>query len=298
MRELISAGFLVPFRVWNPAARQKHLCQRPVDAWIKVCNGRRALVFCRDKAHAADTVREFVAEGIPAGYICDDAKEADRRKLLGWTDDQGIFHPGDLARGKIWVLVCAQLLRQGIDVPEVAAILIARRCGSYPLFMQAIGRGGRPCKWIGKTDCIVVDLYGGLVTEHGLPEDGRIWSLDGVAARVGEALPSCVQCKECGTWGTSGPCSVCGHVLPPPPPPRVRAKELIEVRSVEPVEHKQKILLGYVEQAASKGHNLYAAKHRYRGVYGQDPPAQWLHDAITQVTRARSTQQASITVGQ
>lgn len=281
VRELQEAGYLVPFRILRPEVPQRELAARPVDAWLDHANGRRAIVFTRDKAHARATVAEFAAEQIPTAFIGDETRESERRRLLGWTDDAGRFHRGALATGEVWVVVCAQLLRQGIDVPEVAAIIVARAFDSYSLFMQGIGRGSRPCAEISKEDCVVIDLHGSLVEKHGLPTDPKIWSLEGQAVRPAlEPLPPCIECRKCLGYSRCNPCEFCGAVKPPPPPPRVRAADLIEVRQIEGDVKKRETLSRYVRDAVSKGWSPWAARHRYRGTYGADPPREWLSAEI------------------
>lgn len=286
--ELQQAGYLVPFRILAPAVAQRELAARPVDAWLEHCNGRRAIVFCRDKAHAAATVEEFAAEGIPAAMIADSTPERERRRLLGWTDDAGRFHPGALATGEVWVVVCAQLLRQGIDVPEVAAIIVARAFDSYSLNMQGIGRGSRPCAAIGKADCVVVYLYAGAVEKHGLPTDHKIWSLEGAAVRPAlDPLEPLYHCK-CLNYTRTNPCEWCGAERPKAAPPRVRAADLIEVRRIEGDAKKREVLGRYVRDAVSKGHSPWSAKYRYRGTYGADPPREWLTAEIRDAARLRA----------
>lgn len=287
--ELQQAGYLVPYRILAPAVAQRELAARPVDAWLDHTNGRRAIVFCRDKAHARSTVTEFAADGIPAAFIGDETGEKERRRLLGWTDDAGTFHRGALALGEVWVVVCAQLLRQGIDVPEVAAIIVARAFDSYSLFMQGIGRGSRPCEAIGKADCVVIDLHGSLIEKHGLPTDPKIWSLEGQAVRDPlDPLPPCIECRACLGYSRCNPCEFCGAVKPPPPPPRVRVADLVEIRALETDSKKRETLSRYVRDAVSRGHSPWAAKHKYRAVYGADPPREWLTAEIRDTARLRA----------
>ena len=262
VRELVTAGHLVPSRVFS-AEQGRGLAMTPVEAWLHLYwygrilrigeptpietlagpmgRKRRALVFARDKAHARSIVAEFAVKGIPAAFIGDDTPEIERQRLLGWTDAHGVFHEGALARGEVLALVCASLLRQGIDIKQIELVVSARAFDSEPLARQAWGRGMRVCPEIGKFDCVMVDLIGGIVDRVGLPDDPRVWSLEGEACRAaGEALPACVQCRACLSWGRGGVCRAlvprnglwveCGFALPPPPPPRVMVRDLVEVR--------------------------------------------------------------------
>ena len=285
VRELVKAGYLVPSRVFS-AEQGRGLAMIPADAWLHlywygrilrigerepvIASGplgrkRRALVFARDKAHARSIVAEFAAKGIPAAFIGDDTKEDERRRLLGWTDAHGTFRTGALARGEVLALVCASLLRQGIDIPEIELVISARAFDSEPLARQAWGRGMRVCPEIGKVDCVMVDLVGGIVDRVGLPDDERVWSLEGTACRpVGElGMPAIVQCRACGAWGRGGRCAAmvsrnglyveCGHELPPPPPPRVMVRDLVEVFAGDSQEQRARTLLRFVGEAWLSG---------------------------------------------
>lgn len=290
VRELVTAGYLVPSRVFS-AEQGRGLARSPVEVWLqlawygRICqpnerfpapgNGRkrRALIFAKDKAHARSIVADFAARLVPAAFIGDDTPGVERERLLGWTDAHGTFHPGALARGEAFALVCASLLRQGIDIPEIELVISARAFDSEPLARQAWGRGMRVCPEIGKLDCVMVDLVGGIVDRVGLPDDERVWSLEGEACRTaGEALPACVQCRACLSWGRGGVCRAlvprgglwveCGYALPPPPPPRVMVRDLVEVFADDSQEQRARTLLRFVGEAWLAG--------RAKGKTGRD----------------------------
>lgn len=266
MQSLVDAGYLVPFRILV----SEEIGERAVDVWRRHLNGRRTLAFCRDKKHAAQVVAEYNDEGIPSDIISDSTPEAKRRELLGWADEDGTWHQGTLALGKLWVLVCAQILRQGIDIPEVEGIQLIRRTDSFPLFMQAVGRGSRPCERIGKRDCVVVDMVGELTDKHGLPTDHKIWSLGKSAIRDVDNLPLPVPCPTlgCRTYGRGAACRFCGAALPPP----------------GSSEAKRETLHNIVRQLLNEGLYPYRAlndaKYRYAKAYGVNPPAAWILDAL------------------
>lgn len=263
MSALIEQGHLVPFRLLV----SEGVGERPVDVWLRHLNGRRTLTFCRDKRHAARTATEYNAAGVPADIISDDTPETKRRALLGWTDEDGSWHPGALALGSIWVLICAQILRQGIDIPEVEGIQLVRSMDSYTLFMQAVGRGSRPCEAIGKRDCIVVDMFGELTDKHGLPADHKTWSLGEQAIVDAEQLPLPVPCPSahCRTYGRGAACHVCGSPLPTP----------------GSTEAKWETLSRIVRRILNGGASWpYDAKGQYRKTYGSAPPMSWILDMM------------------
>ncbi|RTL06499.1 MAG: hypothetical protein EKK62_12895 [Acidimicrobiia bacterium] len=269
VRELVDAGYLVPWKVMAPDEPQRELAAEPVDAWHWQTPGESAIVFAENKAHAAGVVESFTRADVSAALITDDTSERQRAWILRALGD-----------GSLTVAVCAQILRQGIDVPRVSSIILARACGSIPLYLQAVGRGGRPFE--GKARCTVLDLRGTSRDPHiGHPEDPRIWALDGPAVSLPADLPACVMCEQCRAWGRGGRCQICGHALPPPGSPKVRAKDLIEVRAqTDGEEARRATLERFVQDAVRKGHKPWSAAHRYRGTYGAEPPREWMVDIL------------------
>jgi hypothetical protein len=268
-RELVEAGYLVPWKVLAPDEPQQELAAQPVDAWQWQTPGESAIVFAANKGHAAGVVESFQAIGVSAALITDDTPERQRAWVIKALGD-----------GSLTVAVCAQILRQGIDVPRVSSVILARACGSIPLYLQAVGRGGRPFE--GKQRCTVLDLRGTSRDPRiGHPEDPRIWGLGEEAVIIPTDLPPAVQCRACRAWGRGGRCQICGAELPPPTAPRVKARDLIEVRAGgDSDEKKRERLERFVREAVGRGHQPYAARHRYRGTYGEFPPDIWFHAAV------------------
>jgi hypothetical protein len=275
VRSLINDGYLVPYRVLSPDSVCRDLAQHPVRAYLDCTPGESAICFAQDKAHARELCGQFTGEGVPAAVLTDDTPDRERAQVIH-----------KLGEGSILVAVCAQILRQGIDVPRVSSIILARAVGSHSLYLQAVGRGARP--WESKERCTVLDLRGARHI-HGLPDDPVIWSLDGPAARPpGEPLPPCVRCKKCLSWGRSRVCELCGEDMPPPPRPKVRVQDLVEYRQSESEDRKRAVFQRYVFAALDKGHNPWSAVHKFKAVYGSEPVRAWLNQAIIEHKRSMS----------
>lgn len=82
---------------------------------------------------------------------------------------EGIY--GDLATGKITVLVSVGVLTEGFDCPPLSCIVVARPTQLDHLYQQIVGRGTRPMdpadwpRWDGslfhpKDDCLIMDVVG------------------------------------------------------------------------------------------------------------------------------------------
>jgi len=110
-----------------------------------LAEARPTLVFAADVAHGAALAELFRKAGASAANVHGEMAPAARREIL----DQ-------FRRGQIQVLVNCLLLLEGIDIPQIAAIVMARPTQSSLLYVQALGRGTR--LYPGKTDCMVLDF--------------------------------------------------------------------------------------------------------------------------------------------
>jgi DNA repair protein RadD len=278
VRELIDAGYLAPFLVRAPKTQLQELAtvrdasgkprrDAPVAAWQNVTPGESAMVFCATVQHAHDTREDFRAAGVVAESIDQTTPPSERARILS-----------GLGRGSIQVVTNALILRQGIDVPEVSCVVLARPFGSLSAYLQAIGRGARPGP---DKRCTVLDLMGAVHT-HGLPDAPRTWHLEGEAVRLLEGLPPCVCCSGCLNWHAGGACPFCGSAPLPPPAPKVRAADLIEVRAQESDDRQSAVLARMVRDAYNAARqagktgpdadkSAFRGAHRWAGTYGKEP---------------------------
>lgn len=273
--ELIAQKHLAPYVVRAPKAHQPELAADPVVAWRNCARpGELTLVYCRDVAHAQEVAQSFAKAGVPAACLTGRDSNARRAEVLA-----------DLACGRLRVVTSAVLLRQGIDVPAVSCIVVARAALSLSLWVQMTGRGGRP-----KDRCLVIDLHGA-VHLHGHPADPRAWSLEGEAVRLVEGLPPCRQCSACLAWwpGDGGCCPACGAelIVVPKPAPRVKVSELVEVFAREADDAKADYLARMARIAAEKGYKPGWVGKKYQSKYGAWPAA--LKQAIREAERAQKS---------
>jgi len=298
VKQCIDRGFLVPFHLFGPSSELDAMAaprsRTPVDAclapvlwtlayeqagWIRP--GARALWFCETQAHGEGVAAAFRQAGRGAELICDKTPRERRIELLG---SQG--SPGALARGELQVLTCPELLRQGIDIPEVEVVGFARRVGSFPLRQQGLGRGLRLAPWIGKQRLVAFDLYGTANRpEMGLPDRDVVWSLEGDACRPAlSALPPCRCCKAClAWWPGDGACPACGAVAPPRPLPRTKATDLGEMFAARTNAEKADDLARWTEEAyrsavrrGLRGKDFqkacWSAAHKWQSLYKSERP--------------------------
>ena len=160
------------------------------------CRKRRTLVFASSVKHSLALVDGLTQMGLRAAHIDGSTKAAERAELLKRLGD-----------GQLDVICNYGCLTEGLDLPAISAIVVARSTQSEALWRQMVGRGLRIHEE--KTNCIIID-QGGNAHRHGHPIAGRIWSLEGRAKRERNAT-QCRTCPECYAIFESGPvCPRCG----------------------------------------------------------------------------------------
>lgn len=231
--ELTELGWLIPSVVYGPESYGSALCDEPVVAWQRWA-GRdidgqqpRTIVFCGSRAESRRQAAAFGAAGIPAEHV-DGESSSDHR--------DGALER--LRSGETRVLCNVLLYTEGLDLPELSCVAIARGLSNAMTWIQIGGRALRPAVG-GRARpgeiARIIDLRGHFHRNGFGPLDApRSWSLEGKALRPVEALPACTQCRECHAWGPGGSmCPVCGIERPPPPPPKMSKREMRELAAAE-----------------------------------------------------------------
>jgi DNA repair protein RadD len=285
VRELQSLGFLVPCRTYSPAKHQKALSMDPVAAHLSRSPGQRTVVFARDVAHAEAVTMAFLAAGVPAACLHAGTKPLLREgRLLAFKSQS---RDPLLARGysgeKVpLVLVNAFILTEGIDVPEIAHVILARGCGHPGMMLQMVGRALRPAP--GKELAIFSDLRG--VTRRrsiGLPEADRRWSLDGKANGAQEEheterpLVSCPACEATVSgWTTDREgwriCPHCRERISAPEPVKVEQRRQHVFGATADEARKREALEKLAREAAKRGRKPGWAAYRFAELFACPPP--------------------------
>ena len=140
-----------------------------VENHIKFANGLQTILFASDIKTAFEMQDKFLEAGIPA------------KTLTGETNDQERLQAMiDFREKRIRVLINVDLFDEGLDVPGIECVQMARPTMSLGKYLQMVGRGLRIA--IGKDFLMLIDHVGN-VGRHGLPDKPRQWSLDRVKRR-------------------------------------------------------------------------------------------------------------------
>ena len=164
--------------------------------------GRKNLVFCVNVEHSKHVRDQFISAGIRCEHVDGKTDSVERERIIN-----------DFMIGKIQVLTSVDLLTTGFDCPGIEVVTFLRPTKSTSLALQMMGRGLRI--YPGKNEVVFLD-HVNIFRLHGLPDEERSWSLDGVKSKIKKNELSVKICPACfaALRITVSVCNVCGHAIP------------------------------------------------------------------------------------
>ena len=267
---------------WDQLAdwmNKPHLIGDCVTEWCRLADGRSTMLFAAGVAHSKAIVESFRAFGVSAEHLDGTTPKVERSSILA-----------RLADGSLTLVSNAMVLTEGVDVPRVDCIVLARPTKSAGLYLQMAGRGLRT--FPGKRDLLLLD-HGNCIRECGLVAQDRNWQLLPDATRKrGKSVSYAETFKVCPDCGKVAPLTDlecgCGYRFAP----RGKQKqlkvyngqlELIEekqVRAYSDLERKAKYFRLLVDQHSgvkkdgspfSKGYAFV----KYEAMFKQRPESGW-----------------------
>lgn len=208
-----------------------------VKCYLEFARGMKGITFAVDIEHAHDICKAYNAAGVPAVVVQDTTPETERRTIMSR------FRNGDLMQ-----LVNVDLFGEGVDVPAVQVVSMARPTASFSLYAQQFGRALRllvspilRAAWhtytpeqrkrfiaeSEKTRAVIIDHVGNLLTHRGPPDMRQEpWTLEARSKKRGadDAIPmrACANPKCLQPFLRIYPsCPMCGWT---PPEPADRSK--------------------------------------------------------------------------
>lgn len=154
-----------------------------VQNYLKFADGKLGITFAVDIEAATEITAAYKQAGVNAEVISSKTPDLLRARIMN-----------QFRQKKVMQLVNVDLLGEGVDVPAVEVITLARPTASLSLFFQQFGRALRPAP--GKQYAIVIDHVDNWV-RHGLPDKPRMWSLDRRERRSKTTIDTVVQVKNC-----------------------------------------------------------------------------------------------------
>lgn len=117
---------------------------------------------------------EFLAKGHRTLHI--DYKEVVVNGVRYKNDAEGKVRQQaleDFKKGEFDILCNCETIQQGVDIPPLAHLILARPYGSLANAIQTMGR---VIRWSPETpERVIVQDHGGVTYQHGLPDDDRDW---------------------------------------------------------------------------------------------------------------------------
>jgi DNA repair protein RadD len=276
--ELITAGHLVPCRVFRPDQDMSpDLAQHPVDAYKRHAPGKSCIVFAR----SVELAKQYAAEFTEAGHAAEAIEANTPASVRADIIDR-------FKRGETRVLVNVFVLTEGFDAPATEVCIIARGCSYTATFLQMVGRVLRPAP--GKTAAILIDLAG-VSHSHGLPTEDRTYSLDGKQAISSTgALRVCPACGLCYAPTGDRACPGCGHVTEAGESgvrmPRIYDAELLEVfaGADTPESYQLREWERLVSLCNRKQWSLDWAAKQFRKLFSRGPDPSWFTEEQKRAT--------------
>jgi len=232
MRSLINQGYLTDYKIFAPPSdlnlsgvkisaatgdynpsqlknrvRKSHIVGDVVDHYLKLVPGKLGITFASDIETAGDIAAKFNGHGVPAELVTAKTPDKVRAEIMR-----------RLRRGDLKQVVNVDLFGEGVDVPAISVVSMARPTESFNLFCQQFGRALRILP--GKDLAYIIDHVGN-VMRHGLPDAKQTWTLDARergtrGKRDPDMIPvrACPECTAIYERVYKG-CPYCGHVVVP-----------------------------------------------------------------------------------
>ena len=206
-RYLVNEGYLTDYRIFAPpsdldlstvtlsaggdysppklrnAVHKSHIMGDVVSHYLKLAPGKLGVTFAVDIEAAIEIAQAFKQSGVCAEVISSKTPDVTRHYIMRRFRNREILQ-----------LVNVDLLGEGVDVPAIEVVSMARPTCSFALFSQQFGRALRPLE--GKDYAIIIDHVGNVV-RHGLPDAPRIWTLDRQDRRTRSGPLDVVPVRAC-----------------------------------------------------------------------------------------------------
>ena len=135
------------------------------SAWGRYAQDKQTVIFALNIEHSQTIAAYFTWAGVTAAHLDANSPTDERVEMMR-----------KFVAGEIKVLSNVGLFDEGVDIPALECIVMARPTKSLTRFLQMSGRVLRPHPE--KEHGIIIDMTGNWL-EHGLPDFDRLWNLEG-----------------------------------------------------------------------------------------------------------------------
>lgn len=137
-----------------------------VKSYRDYLQDKQAVVFCINVEHSISIAAHFNAAGIIAHHLDGNSSPGERVEVMTQFRDK-----------YIQVLTNCALFDEGLDIPSLEGVILARPTASLGRYLQMVGRALRVAE--GKEHATIIDLAGNW-ERLGMVDDDRVWTLDGL----------------------------------------------------------------------------------------------------------------------
>lgn len=137
-----------------------------VPNWFKFSEKRKTFIFASGIKHSVAIRDMFLKAGVFAEHVDGNTNPDEQSLILG-----------RFKNGATQIVCSCDLYIEGVDIPTIGCVFIARSTKSLRIWMQMVGRGMRPDLPSGKKDMILID-HSGSFAEHGPVHEITDWKLD------------------------------------------------------------------------------------------------------------------------
>ena len=206
VRELIERGYLAEYRVYqsqtilDPRSAGVHSrCgdyvqqeletlalnnltpEEIVDTYVEVAPNKRAIVYPVSVELSQIYAQSFNERGIAAAHLDCFTSAKKRKRIID-----------SFRSGEILILCQHSIVIEGLDLPSIECVIIARPTKSMTFWFQAIGRALRPAE--GKEYATIIDCTTNVLELPWIDEEIE-WSLDAVSLK--KKNQGSFQCQHC-----------------------------------------------------------------------------------------------------
>jgi len=143
----------------NEIMNDRVLIEDIIVSYEKRAKGKKMIVFASSIKHSQAICQRFKEYGLNALHI--DANTKDRSEIIN-----------EFRFGQTNILCNVGIATEGVDIPEIECVCLARPTMSLSLYLQMCGRGSRPSN--NKKQYIILDHSNNYI-EHGAPNKEHDW---------------------------------------------------------------------------------------------------------------------------
>ena len=266
MRDLITAGYLSDYEYYAPASvdmdgvhqvggdynakesvdrvDRKVITGSAVEHYRKYADHQPAIASCVSIAHSEHVAQEFRDAGYKAIAVNSRMDQLEVKRAIAGLKD-----------GSTEILTQCEMLGEGVDIPSATCLIGLRPTASLVIYLQHCGRVLRKAK--GKDKAIILDHVGNW-SRFGLPDDERVWTLQGKpkGAKEPSKYKRCPECLR-PVLVSAKKCEFCGYIWEYEAHERMPTEvegQLVSIKEVKPDEVQD-----LMRTISRRAHNLKEA---------------------------------------